>query len=117
MNVRIHSQGFDLTPAIAARINRRLDGVQSRFADDLIGIDVYLKDLNGPKGGFDKQVIIRAQIRHRAPLSISATEADLYVAIDGCVRRCTRAIGRTISRQRLVRRRGMQQLAAAAGDL
>ena len=117
MTVRIHSQGFDLTPAIAARVNRRLDSMQSRFADDLMGIDVYLKDLNGPKGGYDKQAIIRVQLRHRAPLSISATEPDLYTAIDGCVRRCTRSIGRTLERQRLVRRRGLQQIATATGDL
>lgn len=117
MKVRIQSQGFELTPAIAARVNEKLDRMQSRFADELISIDVFLKDLNGPKGGYDKQAIIRVELRHRAPISISSTQTDLYQAIDACTRRCMRSVRRTISRERLVRRRGLHQLAAATADL
>lgn len=117
MRVRIQSQGFDLTPAIAARVNKKLERMLSRFGDELISIDVFLKDLNGPKGGYDKQAIVRVEMRHRAPISISSTKTDLYRAIDACTRRCMRSVRRTISRERLVRRRGLHQLAAATADL
>ena len=32
-----------------------------RLADDVLSVDVFLKDINGPKGGVDKQVIVRRQ--------------------------------------------------------
>ena len=117
MKLRVHSQGFDLTPAIAARVHKRLDTLQARFAEELINIDVYLKDLNGPKGGYDKQVIIRVHLRHRAPFSISTTHTDLYKAIDVCARRCARSVNRNVSRQRLIRRRGLHQIATANANL
>ena len=117
MRVRIQAQGFDLTPAIAARINERVDRMLSRFAEELISVDVYLKDLNGPRGGHDKQVIIRTQVRHLSPVSVSTTHEDLYKAINVGARRCMRAVRRAIGRKRLVRSRGLQYIVSATGDL
>ena len=117
MKVRIQSQGFKLTPAISARVHKRLSGLLSRYDDDVISVDAYLKDLNGPKGGYDKQAVIRVQLRHLAPVSISTTHTDLYKAIDVSVRRLLRSVRRTVSRKKLINRRGLQYIASATGNL
>jgi len=116
MKVRIQSQGFTLTPTISARAHKRLSGLLDRYDEEVISVDVYLKDLNGPKGGYDKQAIIRVQLRHLPPVSISTTHTDLYKAIDVSVRRLLRSVRRTVTRKKLINRRGLQYLATVAGE-
>lgn len=116
MKVRIQSQGFALTPTISAHAHKRLDALLNRYDEEVISVDVYLKDLNGPKGGYDKQAIMRVQLRHLPPVSISTTRTDLYKSIDVSVRRLLRSVRRTVTREKLIIRRGLQYLAAVAGD-
>ncbi len=116
MKVRIQSQGFELTPAISARVHKRLGGLLSRYGDEVISVDAYLKDLNGPKGGYDKQAIVRVHLRHLAPVSISTTHTDLYKAIDVSVKRMLRSVRRTVTRKKLIDRRGLQYIYSTAGE-
>lgn len=116
MKVRIQSQGFTLTPAIGAHAHEQLEGLLNRYDEEVISVDVFLKDLNGPKGGYDKQAIIRVQLRHLPPLSLSTTHTDLYKAINVSVRRLQRSVRRTIARKSLIDRRGLRYFATAAGD-
>ena len=115
MKVRIQTQGFELTPAIAARVHEQVNGILRRYADEVLAIDVYLKDLNGPKGGLDKQAGIRLQVRHLPPISVISVEDDLYKAIDRSARRSRRAVRRSTSKFRRIRRRGLHHLVAAEG--
>ena len=107
MNVRIQTQGFEVTPPIGARVHERFGQALDRYADELIDIDVFLKDVNGPKGGNDKQVIARLHIRHLAPVTISTTHSDLYQAIDVSARRARRTVRRAVQKKQLIRRRGL----------
>ena len=113
MNVRIQTQGFSLTPAIAARIHRQVNQTLRRYDEEIIAVDVYLKDLNGPKGGKDKQAGIRLQVRHRAPIAVISVEDDLYKAIDRSARRSRRAVRRSTSKFRRIQRRGLHHLVTA----
>ena len=115
MNVRIQTQGFTLTPAIAARVHEQIKGTLERYVDDVIAVDVYLRDLNGPKGGEDKQAGIRLQLRHVAPVTIISVDNDLYRAISRSARRSRRAVRRSTSKFRRIRRRGLHHLVMAEG--
>ena len=108
MDTRIQTQGFSLTPAIAAWAHEQIDRSLERFRDDITAVDVFLTDINGPKGGPDKQVLVRVLIKHRAPVMIETTDVDLYAAIDLSARRARRAVQRTLGRQRLRMRRRMR---------
>ena len=77
MNVRIQTQGFTVTPPIGAWVHERLDPALGRYADELIDVDVFLKGVNGPGGGIDKQVTARLHLRHLAPMVISTKNRDL----------------------------------------
>jgi ribosome-associated translation inhibitor RaiA len=113
MNVKIQTQGFGLTPAIAAQVHKQVSGTLERYANDIIAVDVYLKDLNGPKGGEDKQAGIRVQLRHLAPITVISIDDDLYKAIGRSAKRTRRAVRRSASKFRRIRRRGLQHLAMA----
>lgn len=116
MNVRIQTQGFTVTPPIGARVHERFGHALDRYADELIDIDVFLKDVNGPKGGDDKQVTVRLRIRHLAPFTISTTHHDLYKAIDASARRARRMVRRTVQKKKLIRRRGLHYTLATSVD-
>lgn len=116
MNVHIQTQGFSLTPAISARVRDRLHKTMERYVDDIMSIDVFLKDLNGPKGGEDKTAVIRVRIRHLAPIAVTTTRSDLYKAIDESARRARRSVRRIVRRKWSIRRRGLQYVAATSAE-
>lgn len=106
MNIRIQTQGFTLTPAIAAWTHDRLSRSLQRFSEEIMSIDVYLKDINGPKGGEDKQALVRVQLRSGSPVFVETPHTDMYAAIDLSSRRA----------QRTVRRLFKKKLRLARGD-
>jgi len=115
MKVRIQTQGFTLTPPIAARVHQQINGTLKRYADEIIAVDVFLKDLNGPKGGEDKQAGIRLQLRYLAPVTVISVHDDLYKAIDRSARRSRRAVRRSTTRFRRIRRRSLHHLVTVEG--
>jgi ribosomal subunit interface protein len=117
MNVRIQTQGFSLTPAIGAWVHEQMRSAVSRYADEIIGVDVFLRDLNGPRGGHDKQAVVRLHLRHNAPMAVTSTYDDLYRAIDDAARRAGRTVRKSVKRKRRIERRHPQHLAMASGEM
>ena len=99
MNIRIQTQGFTLTPAIAAWTHDRLSRSLQRFSEDITSIDVYLKDINGPKGGEDKQALVRVQLRSGPPVFVETPHTDMYAAIDRSSRRVQRTVRRLLKKK------------------
>ena len=102
MQTRIHSQGFELTGAIRDRVERHIARNLNRYGDELLGIDVYLSDVNGPRGGDDKKAVLRASLRGLPPISISTEHKDLYVAISRSAKRMQRAVKRSLRKSRRI---------------
>jgi ribosome-associated translation inhibitor RaiA len=102
MQTRIHSQGFDPTRPILARVERQIGRNLRRFEGELLGIDVYLSANNAPRGGDAMKAVMRASLRGLPPVSVSAEHSDLYVAISRSSKRLQRAVKRTINRSRRV---------------
>ncbi len=107
MNIRINSQGFTLTTGIADNVYERLAWAFRRFAEDVIAVDVYLKDINGPKGGADKQASVRVQLRNQNTVFVDSVRENLYAAIGDASRRAKRAVKRSIKKE-IVTARGQE---------
>ena len=110
MNVQIHSQGFAITRGIETRIQRQVQRNLTRFEGDLLALTAYLSDTNGPRGGVDKKVVMRASLAGLPPVSIATRHGDLYVAIDRTVKRLRRVIRRSIAKSREVKPRRVLRL-------
>ena len=120
MDIRIQSQGFTLTPTIGARVHEQLNDALERYADKIISIDTYLKDVDGPNGTDDKTALVRVQLRHRAPVMIETSTDNLDKAIDATARRSRRAVRRAIGRrQRRLRghSRRLRMFSAVTADI
>ena len=85
-------------------IDRRLRFALSRFGNRVERVVVFLKDLNGPKGGIDKVCRILAKVRGCGITLAAVIDSDWVAAVD----RATTRIGHNVSREldRLHRRHG-----------
>lgn len=100
MQIRIQTSGFDLTPAIAAWVHERLAHRLKRFADKVAAVDVYLRDVNGSKGGRDKEASLRIAGRAGLPMFVESRGHDLYEAIDAVGRRAKRCVRKAHHKRR-----------------
>ena len=110
MDITARAQGFDLTEAIDGFLREQLRGAIMRFEQSVQSIDVSMKDTNGPKGGLDKQVLIRVQLRSGQVVTTETTHENLYGAIKACVRRSKRSIRRSIKKSRQVEKRRLRDV-------
>ena len=86
----------ELDRFVGATMQRAL----GRFSEDILSIDVFLKDVNGPKGGVDKQVIVRLHLSNRRQLTIETEGENLYAAVRRSARRAKRAVRRSLGKSR-----------------
>lgn len=91
-------KNFSLTDAIDSYIRRKLDGVERRFGDRLTRLEVYLKDVNGPKGGVDKCCIMEARPAGMEPIAVEGRAADGYDAIRSAAAKLDKALANRIGR-------------------
>lgn len=104
MRISTNSQGFEMTGAIEEFLLNELELAFKRFGGQLISVEVFMKDINGPKGGADKQVIIQARLRNRQRVALETTHTNLYAAIKTGVRKSRRAIQRSLRKTARIER-------------
>jgi ribosomal subunit interface protein len=104
MRINIHAQGFDTTEAIKVFVQDELNLAFDRFRDQVVSIDVFMKDINGPKGGIDKQALIRVRLRNRQRIALETTSENLYGAIKTGIRKSKRAVRRSLRKSQHIDR-------------
>jgi ribosome-associated translation inhibitor RaiA len=88
----------------------QLDAALRHFSDSIVSTDVFMKDANGPKGGIDKEVMIRVCLRNRQQIVLESTHEDLYAAIRNGAKRMKRAVRRNLRRSRRVGRFSLRDI-------
>ena len=109
MNIMTRVQDFELTTAIDQFARDQLRTALARFDEAVIAADVYLKDSNGPRGGVDKQVLIRVRMRNRQQIALVTTHEDMYAAIAKGVKRTKRAVRRQVRKARRFDKRRIRE--------
>jgi len=87
----------DTPPDIAERVRRRLEFALGRFSSRVRSLSVRLTDVNGPRGGRDKQCQLDVRLlRPRRVIIIEDVDAEVEAAISRAADRATRAIARAV---------------------
>jgi ribosome-associated translation inhibitor RaiA len=74
-------------------VSLELTEALSRFANQITRIEVYLRDVDGPRAaGDDKSCLLEARIAGRQPLVASHEAATIRQAIDGATEKLERAL-------------------------
>lgn len=118
MKIQIHASKISMDASVERHVSRRLHFALGRFANVVEKIDVTLADINGPKGGHDKQCRIRVRVKGVAKLVIAEVlHEELITATDLAVDRVGRAVARAVDRRNGIRvGRRRRAMSASARD-
>lgn len=104
MKIQIRSPHFRVTSALRRYIHNRLQRSLKLVEKRVAGLTLWLKDLNGPRGGEDMRCRILARLDGIGSGIITAEDTDLYVAIDKAANRLQawtqKALGKRRSQSR-----------------
>ena len=112
MRIYIQTQGFELTAAIDRYLRKKLTRNLAGSENDIVAVDVFLEDVNGPKGGVDKKASLCVRLVSRLSVKFEASHDDLYHAIAVAARKAKHSVKRTLRRHRRIEKselRGLRQ--------
>ena len=110
MTITIRAQHFELSQALQDFVLNKMESALTRFGDDVLSADVFFSDINGPKGGPDKRVVIRVQLRHRHQVTVESLHHDLYIAISKGSGKARRVVRRKLRKLNKVQKLSLRDL-------
>ena len=117
MNITSQAQDFEMTSAIDSFVRNQLTNAMARMDNEIIAVDVYMKDTNGPKGGLDKMTRIRVRLRNRQIITTETVHDNLYGSIKTGVRRTKRAVSRQLRKSQRIERQPLRSAFPQATNL
>lgn len=104
MRLEIRQRGMKVTEELRVHVRERLRLALGRFARSINQVWVYLRDVNGPRGGLNKKCRIVVEVPRRGRVVVTGMDTDIFAAITRTANRARFAVRRNI-KQRLARRR------------
>lgn len=104
MKISIFSHSFGLTPAIAQHVESRVSTALAAGAERVEQVIVRLQDINGPRGGADKECRIVVWHQYLPAFAIEVVHQDLYTAISEAANKAKEKLWRNTIRRRTMRR-------------
>ncbi len=100
--MRTDIRGYHLTisDALRTHIERRLHFALSRFGARILHVTVQLEDVNGPRGGVDKQCRIVVALAGAGHLRVEVLDSEYMSAVDRAADRIQRVVAREFEQQR-----------------
>ena len=117
MRIDIQTRGFTLTEGLRNHCERRMRFALGPSSSRLSGLAIRLTDVNGPRGGVDKRVMIKATLPGTPPVVVGQDEQDMYVAIDRAANRMSRTLSRKLQRNWRTRRHASNKMAQHDADI
>lgn len=105
MKIELHCAGLAATTKLHGHVQRRLGQALGRFRDRVQWARVWLKDVNGPRGGSDKECLVQLRVKGGSDIILQEREADAHSAFDRAAGRVIYALMRQLGRQRRPARR------------
>jgi putative sigma-54 modulation protein len=100
MELEIRGQNFRVGDQLYEHIERQLNFALGQFESWISGVTVQLEDVNGPKGGVDKQCRILVNLKGGKTLKIEDLDADFTPAVNRAADRMGQVVGREIDKRR-----------------
>ena len=116
MKLTIYSRPFQLTAGMENYIREKLGKALTK-APNMTAVSVTVSDINGPRGGEDKECKLQFSLAGLGQFVIKDTKSDLYRAIDSASARARHAVSRAINRrQKRVKLRNRSEYRSIIGD-
>lgn len=105
MKIELHCDGVSATDRLRTHVHRRLGQALNRFRDRVLWARVWVKDVNGPRGGSDKQCLVQLRVKGASDIILQEREVDARSAFDLAAGRVIHALMRQVGRRRRTERR------------
>jgi hypothetical protein len=107
VRVLIHPRTITATDKeLRGRVTEALETALAAVWSSLNWVDVYLTDVNGPRGGPDKRCRVVAHLP-TGPVVVARTGLDPVAAVAAAAVRCRRLVRSRLTRRRHRRRRAV----------
>jgi len=97
-----------MTSAIDQFVRDQVRTALQHVSENIIAVDVFMKDANGPKGGVDKHALVRVQLRNRQVLAVETVHDNLYAAIKTGSKRTKRTVRRHLRKSQRIHKQRMR---------
>ncbi len=114
MRLEIRRRGVKVTEEVRTYLKERLRLALGRFARHIGLVRVYLRDVNGPRGGLGKKCRMVVELPPRGRVIVASADTAISGAIARTASRAGFAVRRHVNR-RCARRRPPRRPARAAG--
>ena len=99
MKIDIHSQGITLSSNVKNHTDTKARLALGVFSSKINKVDIYLSDVNGPKGGEDMLCKVITTAYGEAPFAVQEKAKTLYEAINVCLHRVKRSASRKFEKR------------------
>jgi putative sigma-54 modulation protein len=110
MNIEIQARRVPLSRKLRSYTERRIRSALAHFDERITRVSLWLTDVNGPKGGNDKNCQLQIVMSGKPDVVIEETRENLYVAINRAIERAGQTVVRKLERQRSRVKRSAQLL-------
>ncbi|HEB68140.1 MAG TPA: HPF/RaiA family ribosome-associated protein [Desulfobulbus sp.] len=117
MQINIKGRQVRLQDETIKSMKRRLRFSLSRFGHAIQGVTVQLTDINGPKGGHDKECLIIVNLQKGGKVVVQGNGTDCDLALNHCADRIGRTVDRELTRRRTSPIRKMRRQMRAEKDV
>lgn len=100
MKVTVNFRKMKNNDDITQYINRRLSFSFSHIKHEIQRASITLSDINGPKGGIDKQCRFFIKPQGLEPIIILERQPNVFLAVDRCIARASQSFIRRKKRKR-----------------
>jgi putative sigma-54 modulation protein len=98
VEIRLFDGNIKTSKAQLDYVKTKVGAAAERLKDAACTIDVRLTDINGPKGGLDKQCSIVVTPPGLGTLRVENQAADYYTAIDAAAAALKKSLARSLER-------------------
>lgn len=100
MTLHIRIRDLEEADGLKELVERRIGFATDRFAGRIHELHVVVTDTNGPRGGVDKQCLIRGVLAGGKSVTVEEHGSDAITVVNRAARRLSGSLGRVAVRRR-----------------
>ena len=99
MKVLVNDKQNLLSETAITKAKSRAAASFAKFSDHVKAVDITVEDVNGPRGGVDKECRILVKLRKLNDVSVTVNQESISKAIPGAIDRAARSVGRLLQKK------------------
>lgn len=116
MNLQISSRNVELTQETHDLIERRVQFALERFSEQIRSVTLTIQDINGDRGGEDKQCRMLVEFTSRGSVNAAHVASTIESAATQVIERLAHTVGREMDRRKSVAEGIRQSRQSASGE-